>query len=101
MSYAYESRRARGGNTASVAQNTQVAVSIPATATKFDIVSTVTGARYVVSNTNAALTKTATNMGYLVANIPAANQIMPGTDTWIILNSDVAGPAVIYITFYN
>lgn len=96
-----DTKRVRGGVTASVAASGNATVPIPAYATQAQIVATVSGLRDLVSGNATAPALTADNYGVLVASIPHDLTFTVGRDTHIHFQNPTAGAITYNVTFFN
>ena len=94
-------KRPKGGATYTLATDTAQVVDVPAYATQVEIVCTEPGGRVVSQRTNTTAAKTATNMGYLGANIPMTIRLLQNLDNYLVLDSDAATDNTFYLTYFN
>ena len=94
-------KRPKGGATYTLATDAAQVVPVPGYATQVDVVCTLGGGRVVSQRTNTTAAKTATNMGYLGANIPMTIRLLQDKDTFLVLDNDNAAANTFYLTFFN
>lgn len=92
--------RPRGGHTATIGANAVAAVAIPPGTAKIHVLCTLANGRVSVGESSTAPALTATNYGYLGANVPITLTVVPGRETYLYIGSGV-GSNIFYITFGN
>lgn len=99
----FDTFRPRGGATYSVAASGVQAVAIPSYANQVHVTATGAGGRILVSDLASAPALTATNYGYLTANIPVTCNLMQGAsgDKYLHIGNSSGSALTFNITFAN
>jgi hypothetical protein len=96
-----ETFRPRGGNTYTIGAGAASTVfTIPNGAREVVVNASLNHGRVLVDDVNTPVTPNATNMGYLVANVPLTIKIRQGRDAYLHLSSTIASN-IITVTWGN